>query len=339
MARSLRIEQCGGYFHVFTRGIERRVIFPDEESRKDFLERLAELPSRFGVSVHGYVLMENHFHLLLRPQGLNLSRAVHWLNAGYCIWFNRKHKRCGPLFQGRFKSVLIGDRGQLHEISRYLHLNPVRTAEFGLDSRRRKAREKGKGLPLKPETVRRAIVRLNDFPWSSYRAYAGLALCPNWLSPSWVKGMNRREYRRYVEQGVRMGMPSNPFDEGVIEGYLGTRKAWQKLKEQVRGNRGEQKALRQEEGLLKWEIIVAALERLEGKPWIEFCGIHGNSSRDMGLLAGRKHGRMSLVELGEKAEGMKYPAVSEAVRRMERKVKNERDVRKKWAKLIKLLNI
>jgi putative transposase len=98
MARPLRIERPGGRYHITARGNERKDIFRDDPDRFHFLELLAELSPRFGCRVHAYVLMDNHFHLLLETPEANLSRAMQWLQVSYSIWFNRRHRQAGYLF-------------------------------------------------------------------------------------------------------------------------------------------------------------------------------------------------------------------------------------------------
>jgi REP element-mobilizing transposase RayT len=109
MARPLRIERPGGRFHVTARGNERKAIYRRDSDRFHFLELLSEATERFAIRIHAYVLMDNHFHLLVETPQANLSRAVQWLNVSYSIWFNRRHQRVGHLFQGRFKSLVIED--------------------------------------------------------------------------------------------------------------------------------------------------------------------------------------------------------------------------------------
>ena len=109
MARPLRIEVPGGRYHVTARGNERQRIFRDDADHFHFLELLSQCGERFGAKVHAYVLMDNHYHLLVETPEANLSRAMHWLNAGYCVWFNARHRRHGPLLQGRFGAPEEGD--------------------------------------------------------------------------------------------------------------------------------------------------------------------------------------------------------------------------------------
>jgi REP element-mobilizing transposase RayT len=167
LARPLKLNQAGGYYHVFARGIERRVIFPGEVDREDFLERLGEIPGRFAVGVHAFVLMDNHYHLLLRPENLNLSQAVQWLNVGFSIWFNKKHRRVGPLFQGRFKSVLIGEEEQLPEINAHTSRGQSPTLDERVHSFRSSSwHENSDRSKLRPVNVRCQ----KDKDWKTKRA-------------------------------------------------------------------------------------------------------------------------------------------------------------------------
>src|SRR2546427_276528 len=104
MARALRVDVRDGWYHVTARGLDRKLIFKDDRDRGRMLELLEELVDRYGVRVHAFVLMPNHYHLLLETPEGNLSRAMQWLNVGYSVWFNRRHRRVGHLFQGRFKA-------------------------------------------------------------------------------------------------------------------------------------------------------------------------------------------------------------------------------------------
>ena len=145
MTRPLRINLAGGWYHVTARGNERRVIYRDDEDRDHFLNLVAEMVELFQLHVHAYVLMPNHYHLLLElPEG-NLSGGLQWVNVSYSQWFNRRHRRSGHLFQGRFKSILIDPARWALELSRYLHLNPIRVKRQGLGKRRREQNRRGVG--------------------------------------------------------------------------------------------------------------------------------------------------------------------------------------------------
>ena len=90
MSRPLRIDVAGGWYHVTARGIERRKIYRDDRDKEHFLEVLEDMVDRFGIAVHAYVLMENHYHLIVECPDANLSRAIQWLNVSYVVWFNSR---------------------------------------------------------------------------------------------------------------------------------------------------------------------------------------------------------------------------------------------------------
>ena len=107
MARPTRIHAVGAWYHVTARGNERRAIFRGDQDRLHFLELLDEAVGRFGLCVHAYVLLDNHYHLLVETPLANLSVAMQWLGVSYTVWFNSHHRRAGHLFQGRFKAVVM----------------------------------------------------------------------------------------------------------------------------------------------------------------------------------------------------------------------------------------
>ena len=126
MARPIRIEYPGAFYHVISRGNERRAVFREEIDYELFLSTLEEASDRFDVLVHAYCLMSNHLHLLIQTQDSNLSQFMKRLLGVYTIRFNRRHKRYGHLFQGRYKACLIDQDSYFLQLSRYIHLNPVK---------------------------------------------------------------------------------------------------------------------------------------------------------------------------------------------------------------------
>ena len=115
-----------------SRGNGGETLFRRDDDRRAFLGLVSELPERFGAEVHAFVLMDNHYHLLLRCRRTDVSETLRWLQTSYSVRFNWAHRRRGHVFQGRFKSALIQDEGRLEEVGRYLHLNPVRIKGLGL---------------------------------------------------------------------------------------------------------------------------------------------------------------------------------------------------------------
>jgi putative transposase len=126
MARPLRIEYPGAVYHVTSRGNDRKAIFRGDSDRSNFLDTLDQVIHRYHWLCHAYCLMDNHYHLLIETPDGNLSLGMRQLNGVFTQWFNRRYKRTGHLFQGRFKAVLIQKDSHLLEACRYIVLNPVR---------------------------------------------------------------------------------------------------------------------------------------------------------------------------------------------------------------------
>jgi REP element-mobilizing transposase RayT len=154
MARPLRIQFENAYYHVTCRGNARQEIYADDLDRSVFLRLLARSAEIYQVGVLAYVLMANHFHLLVKTPGANLQEFMRHFNISYTSHFNRDHERTGHLYQGRYKAFLIDADSYLQEVSRYIQLNPLRSQD-----RIRKAL-----------TERRKYLR--NYQWSSYPSYA-----------------------------------------------------------------------------------------------------------------------------------------------------------------------
>ncbi len=125
MPRRPRIDMVG-YYHIVNRGVEQRVIYLDSEDYVMFLEILCTGCQLYNVQLHAYVLMSNHYHLLIETKDENLSRFMKHLNASYAIYFNKKYKRSGHLWQGRFRSWFVTDEAYLYTLVGYIENNPVK---------------------------------------------------------------------------------------------------------------------------------------------------------------------------------------------------------------------
>jgi REP element-mobilizing transposase RayT len=180
MARQWRITFPGAFYHIMSRGNERQDIFRCDDDRKMFLDLIGDFSERFEIDMFTYVLMDNHFHLLLRTRQANLPKAMQWLGTTYTRKFNNRHDRSGHLFQGRYKSILVENDQYLLHLSCYIHRNPIRAG---------------------------IISRLADYPWSSYPSYGYARKTPKWLDTSLILNLmtNSRtdphlEYREKVQQ-------------------------------------------------------------------------------------------------------------------------------------------
>jgi len=190
MARKLRVEYEGAIYHVVIRGVERRKVFSDDADRERFLDRLSKYAEEMEVRLYLFCLMRNHVHLLFETPGGNLSQFMHRLQTAYTVYYNMRHGRAGHLFQGRYKAILVEGDEYLLKLSRYIHLNPVKVGDV-------------KRLPL-PEQ----IAALRGYVWSSYPGYLGKVKGLAGMDEKPLLAMvgsgkeARREYGRYVEQGL-----------------------------------------------------------------------------------------------------------------------------------------
>ncbi len=210
MARPLRIEYAGAYYHVTNRGNRRETVFGTSADYELFLERLGAFSRQFEVRVLCYCCMPDHFHLYLRTEQPNLSRFMQSLLTSFTITLNRRHHSSGHVFQGRFGAHLVEDQAYGGEVSRYIHLNPVRT----------------KALRSASIAVRRKALRA--YRWSSYPACLGLSRAATWFDPGgflsdWGTGRRTqmRRYGQYVEEGL-LREPDNPLARLEGQTILGT---------------------------------------------------------------------------------------------------------------------
>lgn len=181
MARPLRLEFPGAVYHLTARGNARQPIYRGEADQLRFLELLGEVCDRFHWRAHAYCLMGNHYHLVIETPEPNLARGMRQLNGVYTQAFNRRHRKVGHLFQGRYTAILVDKDKYLLELARYVVLNPVRA---------------------------RMVKSAGQYPWSSYRAMIGRAPAPAWLETDFLlaqlahrRGEARQHYVRLVADG------------------------------------------------------------------------------------------------------------------------------------------
>jgi REP element-mobilizing transposase RayT len=209
MARQPRIEYEGAFYHVTSRGNLKQNIFFQEADRRRYIEVLTRIKERYGYILHAYVLMDNHYHLLIETPLPNLNQLMQNLNTSYTVFVNKKYQRSGHLFQGRYKAILVEKDSYLLSLSRYIHLNPVRS-----------------GIVDLPEKYR----------WSSYRNYIGYARTEivdmtdtlHYFSEDAQTAVSG--YKNFVESGI--GDIRNPFKEVQAGFVLGDKNF---VEEQTRG--------------------------------------------------------------------------------------------------------
>ena len=345
MARPLRIERAGAWYHLTARGNERQAIFRAPRDYQHFCELLAEAVERFGWRLHAYVLMKNHFHLMVETPKPNLSRGMQWLGVSYTVWFNRRHQRTGHLFQGRFKSILVDPAAWAVELSRYVHLNPVRVAALGLSKADRAQDRTPAARAPEPDLVRRRLEILRQFRWSSYGAYVGQTAPPPWLSCQTILDRmgqgnlvhRQRRYRQSVEASVRQGLPETPWEQLRARLVLGSDKFLRKIQATLSGDKREQPSLRRLATRPDWAAVVAAVEEAKGRRWEDFAEQRGDWGRDMALYLGRRHCDLKLAQLGTLAGGLDYAAVSIAIHRFQHRLGRDKSLARQVEKASKTL--
>jgi REP element-mobilizing transposase RayT len=198
MSRPVRIEFPGAHYHVTSKGTNEQAVFLDDEDRAVFLNVVEGVVDRFGWLIHSYVLVDNHYHLVVSVPNANLSKGMRQLNGVYTQHFNRRHNRDGSLFQGRFRSVLFEPDPYLLPLARHVVLNPVRV---------KKTRSP------------------NSYRWSSHRATAGIVGKPAFLHTDDVLGRfgkrqkeNQRKYKEYIKAGNGEKSPLNERTNQVLLG-------------------------------------------------------------------------------------------------------------------------
>ena len=312
MARPLRITYPGAFYHVTTRGNERGNVFKSRRDREKFLSYLESATIRYGATIHAYCLMSNHFHLLLEtPQG-NLSEIMQHINGAYTTYFNVKRKRVGHLFQGRFKAILIEADEYAAELSRYIHLNPVRA-----------------GMASKPE----------EYLWSSYHAYIGNTAAPEWLNTNFILGSiagsavnAKKKYQLFVEDliGKEYESPlkstfgssilgSGSFIEAITQEHLSVKEPSRNLP-----------ALRQFAFRPSpEEIIRAAQDKFDGNEKL---------ARNASIHICHKYSGAKLKDISQ-LFAVRESAITEASRRFLLKMEQEKGLREKFDQVKEILKI
>ncbi len=293
MARPLRLNFAGGVYHVTARGNERKAIVRDDTDRRLFLDTLARTIAQHRVRCHAWVLMRNHYHLLLETPTPNLSLALRHLNGIYTQAFNRRHHRVGHLFQGRFKAIVVEKDAYLLELCRYIVLNPVRA-----------------GVVSQPRA----------YAWSSYWATGGEAAVPPWLTVDGVleqfattRRVAQEAYRAFVSEGVRGG-PS-VWERVVGQLYLGSEPFIERVHRYT--ERGSDREIPRRQRHPEWlsaEEVLGTVARGYGVPVSELLRRtrRPGEGRQVALYGLRRYAGLGLTAIARRM-GVGYTTVSRRV--------------------------
>jgi REP element-mobilizing transposase RayT len=301
MARPLRIEYQNAFYHVTARGNERKEIFRDDKDREQFLGYLESATERYQAVIYTYCLMDNHYHLLLSTPEGNLSQIMRHINGGYTTWFNKRHNRNGHLFQGRYKAILVEADPYAGELSRYIHLNPVRAE----------------------------IVRIpEEYKWSSYAAYIGRTRPPRWLTTDWLlKYFGRKPteakkaYINFVKAAIGKDK-EDPLKEATTTLILGRADFVDKIKEKYLSNKDTCRdipAMKELKKISPEEIHRASKEEFKDEPDI---------ARKAAIYLSHRYSGRSLREIGREF-GIGESAVSQASRRFETEMTGSRKTKRR----------
>ena len=280
MARPLRIEYPGAFYHVMNRGQSRRNIFMEDKGRQSFLDLLADIARLWKVEIHAYCLMDNHYHLLLSTPKGGLSRAMRHLDGIYTQKFNRVHHRDGPLFRGRYRAILIDAEEYFLSVVRYIHQNPL-----------------GAGV----------VSDIDGYRWSSHWGYLNKKQCPDWLDTRSV--MSRfgglKEYQRFMHEEIEEEIEEfyrGPHQKPVLGSQEFTVRVKDRLGDKARVE-PEKPESRRVFGV-DLEAIVEATAREYGK------GVEELKRRKRG---GQNEARMVAIYLGRQLGGHKHEEIGKAV--------------------------
>lgn len=306
MARQLRIEFEGAFYHVTSRGNMRERIFFEDKDRERFLEILKRTKERYGYLLHAYVLMDNHYHFMMETPKANLSQTMQNINTSYTVYINKKYRRNGHLFQGRFKGLIVDKAEYLVALSRYIHLNPVRAR-----------------MVLKPE----------DYRWTSYRHYIdksskdAVADTADTLSRfSEKKRKAIKAYRAFVEAGIGGG--DNPFETLEAGIFLGSERFKEKIKGLLEMMKADEEIpqIRKLRDVMSIDRVIKTCCSYYGKGREELLQRRNGDRRAAiyisKVLSGKKN-----IEIGDYF-GIKGPAVSNVIKEMEGRIAAEKKMKR-----------
>lgn len=321
MARQWRIEYEGAFYHVLSRGIEQRDIFDDEVDRFNFLNILGSMSERFNIDTYAYVLMNNHYHLLIKTNGSNLSRSMQWLGTTYTGRFNQRHGRKGHLFQGRFKSIIIENDAYLIQLSCYIHRNPVRA-----------------GL----------VERLADYRWSSYPAYAYGRAQPSWLDTDFLLSQFnvRDKHKAYREKVQDYAREEKCIWEDVRHGLiLGTEEFIDRIKSTYLSGEPHQEIPQQRMILKNHDRATllfkgAEILKCDIEVFRQASRIKDSQKEDRDLLIYLlwEQGQYNNSEIGDPF-GLGYSSVSRRVSIVKSKLEKDQELRRKYEKIKSLIKM
>ena len=310
MGRPLRIQYPGALYHITSRGNERKAIFHEDADRMKLLRILEDYHERYGILLHGYVLMDNHYHLILETPLGNLVKVMHGVNSAYTGYFNRKYERSGHLFQGRYQAILVEKEAYLLGLSRYIHLNPVRA-----------------GLVKNPAA----------YPWSSCPGFFRRQEEVRWVEYAWIlsrfdssPARARSMYRKFVMAGQNDEIA--PLQDLYGQVILGSAPFVARMLALVKDTPLDEEIVERKrlQSYPSPESILKAVARVFDVPLesLRSPGGRGNQPRKVALYLVRRYCGMSNREVGAFFGKMGYAAVSKTISRLEQELSEKDGLRR-----------
>lgn len=312
MARPLRINYPGAFYHVTSRGNERKAVFKSKRDREKFLEYLESATHRYDAVIHAFCLMNNHYHLLIETPSGNLPQIMRHINGAYTTYFNAKRSRSGHLFQGRYKSILVEMDHYAKELSRYIHLNPVRA---------------------------KMVKTPDEYEWSSYHFYIGKDPTPDWLNRDFILGyfgnsvsIAQKEYRKFVRL-LDNEKYDNPLDEVVSATLLGSPGFISLIKAKYLSDKKPDKNMPALKELSKKASMQDIFDEVES-----VFGEQPALARNVKMYFCQKYTGTKLKDIGSHF-GIGESGVSQATRRVKHKIKKDKKLNKRISKIDNKLNL
>lgn len=329
MARPLRIEYEGAFYHVTSRGNRGEPIFSDNRDRGHFLDVLRSAKKRFGFIIHAFVLMTNHYHLLLETPGANLSSILHHINTSYTQWFNRRHQRIGHVLQGRYKSILVSKDEYYLELVRYIHINPLRAG---------------------------IVDSIDAYRWSSHFAIINDRAADEWRdfynrnNVLCYFGRRKRKaidaYRAFVLAGQKLKrddvfkglscgyiLGENSFVEWVLHNFVDV----DRIDKEIAGSKGFKRGFDYNEVLSAISLIYNT-NRKEIITVKRGCTAR-NEARMLAIYLLARHSSMTQRSVAKLFGGVSDVSISRSAKLCEQQMKTNKKLRNNYKELMKILKI
>lgn len=298
MSRQLRVYYPGAWYHVMNRGINHHKIFFNDLCKKTFLEVINKTINIYGIEIHAYCLMDNHYHLIIHTPRANISDAMKYMNSNYARFVNVTMNRDGPLFKGRFKSIIVSDDEYLIQLSRYIHLNP-----------------------LKAQMVK----KLEAYKWSSYQFYLNEKKKPEWLVTNEIInrfGRNNfsKTYKKYVESDTNPNT-ENFYNEIKLSPVYSNEELRYAIHRHIKKQSLSAEIVGSDRILILPSIheiikIVATHYQIDLRIIYERSVFRMNEARRVAIYICREFGGYSLKKIGEEMGNVNYKTIASSIGRV-----------------------